>query len=106
MPPEPRFGRWMGAMWLYTVLRVALFFALWGIVWLLGARGLLAPVIALVISIPLSYVLLARPRAAFSMQIEQRLEAQRLRRAEFDQQLDPANEPVDDDPEGDRPDKV
>jgi O-antigen ligase len=83
-------------MWLYTVLRVALFLALWGIVWLVGARGLLAAGIALVLSIPLSYVLLARPRAAFAVQIEQRLEAQRLRRAEFDAQLDPTNEQPDD----------
>lgn len=79
-------------MWLYTLLRVALFLVLWGLVWLVGVRdGLWSAVVALVLSIPLSYVLLARPRAAFSAQIEQRLEAQRARRFAFDQELDPAN---------------
>ena len=93
-------------MWLYTVLRFGLFLALWGLLWLARVPGLLAATIALVLSIPLSYVLLARPRAAFSVQIEQRLEAQRLRKAEYDKELDPANERLDEPAEDERPDDL
>jgi hypothetical protein len=89
---DPRFGRWMGSMWLYTVLRFGLFFALWGVVYLLGLRGLLAPTVALILSVPLSYVLLAKPRAAFAAQIEARVNAHRASRAELDNKLDPGNE--------------
>jgi hypothetical protein len=86
---ESTFGRWMGSMWLYTVLRFALFFALWGIVLLLGLRGLFAAFVALVLSVPLSFVLLAKPRAAFARQIEARVEARRVERAKLDAELDP-----------------
>ena len=79
-------------MWLYTVLRFGMFFALWGIVYLLGLRGLLAPTVALFLSVPLSFVLLAKPRAAFAQQIEARIEAHRAARAELDSKLDPGNE--------------
>ena len=75
-------------MWLYTVLRFALFFALWGIVLLLGLHGLFAAFIALVLSVPLSFVLLARPRAAFARQLEARIDARRQARADLDSKLD------------------
>ena len=61
-PKEVSFGGWMGSMWLYTGLRFGLFFALWGIVLLTGVGTLLAAIIALVLSVPLSLVLLAKPR--------------------------------------------
>ena len=64
-PIRTTFAGWMGSMWLYTVLRFALFFALWGIV-----------------------VLLARPRAAFARQLEARVDARRQARVELDSQLD------------------
>ncbi len=88
-PAEPRFGRWMGAMWLYTLLRFGLFFVLWGLLYLFGVRGLLAALIALVLSVPLSFVLLARPRAAFAAQLEARAAVRRRDRAELDAELDP-----------------
>jgi predicted lipid-binding transport protein (Tim44 family) len=91
-PQQSGFGRWMGSMWLYTLLRFGLFFALWGIVYLLGLRGLFAPLLALVLSVPLSFVLLAKPRAAFARQIEARIDAHRTTRAELDKELDPGNE--------------
>jgi predicted lipid-binding transport protein (Tim44 family) len=91
-PAPPSFGRWMGSMWLYTALRFGLFFALWGIVYVLGLRGLLAPTVALILSVPLSFVLLAKPRAAFARQIEARIEAHRRAREELDRELDPGNE--------------
>jgi hypothetical protein len=88
-PQQPTFGRWMSSMWLYTGLRFALFFVLWGIVVLLGVHGLLGALVALVLSVPLSYVLLARPRARFAAILQARLEAQRARRADLDVELDP-----------------
>jgi hypothetical protein len=79
----------MGSMWLYTVLRFGLFFALWGLLVLVGVHGFLAPLIALVLSVPLSLVLLARPRAAFTRQLEARVETRRAQRHELDSQLEP-----------------
>jgi hypothetical protein len=79
----------MGSMWLYTLLRFGLFFALWGLLLLIGLRGLLAPLIALVLSVPLSLVLLARPRAAFTRQLEMRVEARRAERERLDSDLEP-----------------
>lgn len=76
-------------MWLYTVLRFALFFVLWGILVLVGVEGLLAAAIALVLSVPLSFVLLARPRARFAANLEARVEAARARRENLAEQLDP-----------------
>lgn len=85
----PTFGRWMGSMWLYTLLRIALFGALWLIMLLVGLRGYFALMAALAVSVPLSFFLLAKPRAAFAAQIEHRLEARRQERAELDKRLDP-----------------
>ncbi len=74
-------------MWLYTVLRIGLFLALFGLLWLLGVRGFLGAIIALALSLPLSYVLLAKPRQAFAALIEQRIEARRARQADLDAKL-------------------
>ena len=86
--PHSTFARWMGTMWAYTILRFALFFALWGIVVLLGLHGLFAALVALLLSVPLSFVLLARPRAAFARQLEERVDARRRARVELDSKLD------------------
>jgi len=87
MTQQPTFKRSMGAMWLYTVLRFGLFFALFGLLWLVGVKGFLGAIIALVLSVPLSFVLLARPRQAFAQVIEQRMEARKQRQADLDAQL-------------------
>jgi uncharacterized membrane protein len=82
----------MGSMWLFTALRYGMFFVLWAILYLVGVRGMngfLAPLLALLLSVPLSYVLLARPRAAFAHELELRLDARRAQRAELDAELDP-----------------
>ena len=84
---EPSFRRWMGTMWLYTLLRIALFLVLFGLLWVLGVTGFLGAIIALALSLPLSYVLLAKPRQAFAAQIEQRIEARRARQADLDAKL-------------------
>ncbi|MDT4996734.1 MAG: hypothetical protein QOD45_802, partial [Pseudonocardiales bacterium] len=83
------FGRWLGSMWLYTVLRFGLFLALWGILVLLGLSGLIAALLALVLSVPLSLVLLSRPRQRVADAIEQRLAVQRARRERLAGELDP-----------------
>jgi O-antigen ligase len=77
----------MGALWLYTILRFGLFFALWGLLLLIGLGGFLAAALALVLSVPLSFVLLARPRAALARNVEARVESRRSRRADFDARL-------------------
>ena len=87
MTQPPTFRRSMGAMWLYTVLRFGLFFALFGLLWLVGVKGFLGAVIALALSVPLSFVLLSRPRRAFAAVLEQRVDARKERQADLDAQL-------------------
>jgi O-antigen ligase len=84
---QPTFAGWLGSMWLYTILRFGLFFALWGLLSLAGLHGLLGGLVAVVLSVPLSFVLLARPRARFAAKLEQRVNAQRASRAELDEKL-------------------
>ncbi|HEY2272774.1 MAG TPA: DUF4229 domain-containing protein [Jatrophihabitantaceae bacterium] len=88
-PKGPSFSSWMGSLWGYTILRFAMFFALWGILVLVGLGGLLAAFIALVLSVPLSLVLLSGPRNRLAHNVEQRIDARRDSRAELDSRLDP-----------------
>jgi hypothetical protein len=87
--PANTFGGWMGSMWLYTTLRFGMFFALWGLLVLIGLHGFFAPLLALLLSVPLSFVLLARPRAQFTRRLEARVDAQRVAREQLNAQLDP-----------------
>ena len=96
----PSFANWMGSLWGYTILRFGMFFALWGLLLLVGMEGLFAALVALVLSVPLSLVLLAGPRARVAQNVEQRIEASRAARRDLDQRLDPSqdgdlDEPVD-----------
>jgi len=86
-PKQPTFAAWMGSMWLYTILRFGLFFGLWGLLVLAGLHGFLSALVALALSIPLSFVLLAVPRARFAANIEQRVNARRGDRADLDEKL-------------------
>jgi hypothetical protein len=88
MVQQPSFKRSMGTLWLYTTLRFGLFGVLWAILYLIGLEWFLAAIIALALSIPLSIVLLAKPRAMLSQTIEQRLAAHTEKRAEFDARLE------------------
>jgi|GEM_PF-1077159 len=83
--PSP--GQTLGAMWLYTVLRFGLFLALWGLLWLARVPGLLAATIALVLSIPLSYILLRKQRAKLAANLEARVGARQQQRHILDAQL-------------------
>jgi hypothetical protein len=84
-PPGP--GQTLGAMWLYTVLRFGLFLALWGLLWLARVPGLLAATIALVLSIPLSYILLRKQRAKLAANLEARVIARQSHRHTLNAQL-------------------
>jgi hypothetical protein len=86
---QPGFGGWMGSMWAFTILRFGLFFALWLILYLVGLHGFLAPLVALVLSVPLSFVLLAGPRRRFTANLEARVQAHKVVRSDLDTQLDP-----------------
>lgn len=87
--PSPKFSAWIGSLWGYTLLRFGMFFALWGLLVLAGLHGLFAAFVALVLSIPLSLVLLARPRARIAAQVEQRVNAHKAARADLDSRLNP-----------------
>ena len=86
-PPESSFGRSMGTLWMYTILRFLVFGVLFGLLWLVGAPIFLAAVLALGLSVPLSYVLLARPRAALAETVEARLMARRAHSDELSSRL-------------------
>ncbi len=88
-PQRPGFTSWIGSLWGYTILRFGMFFALWGLLELVGLRGLFAALVALLLSVPLSLVLLARPRARVAAQVEQRMQASRSARRDLDRRLDP-----------------
>jgi Protein of unknown function (DUF4229) len=86
--PRPSFGKSLGLFWLYTLLRFGLFGVLWLLLWLVGVGWLFAAAFAVVLSVPLSWFLLSRPRQAFAANIEQRVNARFDRKAELDARLD------------------
>lgn len=92
----PSAAQSLGAMWLYTLLRFGVFFVLFGLLWLFGVRGFVGALIALALSIPLSYVLLVRPRQKLADNLEQRINARRDKTADLDSKLsgdDPEDSP-------------
>jgi hypothetical protein len=74
-------------MWLYTLLRFGLFFAIWGLLWVVRVPGFLAAGIALVLSIPLSFVLLSNQRQKMAANLEQRINAHKAKEADLDSKL-------------------
>lgn len=82
MPERPTHP--LAALWVYTLLRLLLFAAVFGVLWLVGVRGFLAAMIALVLTLPLSYVLLAGPRERMASSVTGRL----VQRRERDERLD------------------
>ena len=65
---------------LYTVARVALFLGAASVLYLLGARGMLLILVALVVSGLLSFILLDRLRDSVSARVAKRMDAARERR--------------------------
>jgi len=58
----------------YTVMRLGLFVVALAVLYLLGARGLLAVVLAVLVSAMLSFVLLRNQRDEVASQVSQRLQ--------------------------------
>jgi hypothetical protein len=86
-PAGPSFGRSIGTLWVYTILRFLVFGALFGLLWFFGVPAFLAAVLALLLSLPLSYVVLAKPRAALAETIEARMQVRRARHEELNARL-------------------
>ena len=87
--------------WVYSLLRIALMAALFGLLWLFGLRGLIGAAVAVALSVPLSYVLLARPRNAMTAAMMDRLTVRQERNADFDEQV--AGPEIDGDVDGSPP---
>jgi len=86
-PKAPSATQTLGAMWLYSLLRFGLFFAIWGVLWVARVPGFFAAGIALVLSIPLSFVLLSKQRQKMAANLEQRINARKSREADLDSKL-------------------
>lgn len=69
----------MSSVLKYTLARLLLFAVAWGLVYLLGARELLALLLAVLISGLASYVLLSRQRDAVSTRLSGRVADMRRR---------------------------
>jgi UPF0716 family protein affecting phage T7 exclusion len=86
-PKAPSAGASLRAMWLYSLLRFGVFFAIWAVLWLVRVPGFLAAVIAVVLSIPLSFVLLNKQRQRLADNLEQRVEARKARSEQLNDKL-------------------
>jgi Protein of unknown function (DUF4229) len=76
----------------YTLLRFGLLVLVLAALALVGVRGILLPALAVLISLPLSYVLLARQRNAFAAEVERRVHERQERRADLRAEM--AGDPV------------
>ncbi len=88
--PSARGGRKIHPLawfWIYTGLRLALLLAIFGLLWLFGLGGFVGAAVALLLTIPLSYVVLARPRAAMVASMDLLREQRRVRTNALDEQL-------------------
>ena len=66
----------------YTLLRLALFGAALGLLYLVGLRGWLLPTVAVVVALALSYLTLTRPRDAAARWIAARAGRRAAERAD------------------------
>jgi hypothetical protein len=78
----------------YTAGRVLIFAVLAGLLWLVGLRGFLLVIAALVLSIPVSYFSLARQRDALAADLERKVSSRRARREDLRSQLRGDDEPA------------
>jgi ABC-type bacteriocin/lantibiotic exporter with double-glycine peptidase domain len=74
-------------MWLYSLLRIGMFLVLWGLLWVARVPVFLAAVIALVLSIPLSFVLLRKPRERLAQNLERRIQSRLSKSENLDAKL-------------------
>ncbi len=66
---------------IYTLLRLALFGAAFGLLYLVGLRGWLLPIVAVVVALAVSYLTLNRPRDAATRWMAGRAERRAAARA-------------------------
>lgn len=76
------------AFWVYTLARFALFAVLFLLLWAVGVPFIFAGLIAVVVSVPLSWFLLAKPRQAFAATIEERVDSRRERARDLEARLE------------------
>jgi hypothetical protein len=74
--PDPARGRLAPAV-TYTAGRIALFVVVGAVLFAVGFRGFLLPLLALAVSMPLSYLVLRKQREAFAVQVGHRLSRRR-----------------------------
>jgi Protein of unknown function (DUF4229) len=67
----------------YTVGRLLVFVGAAALLYVVGLRGFVLVLVALLLSLPLSYLLLARARAAFVAEVERRVSDRRARREDL-----------------------
>ncbi len=77
----------MRAFLTYTVARLAVFAVVATVLYFVGLRSFVLVALALLVSLPLSYVLLRRQREALSTEVERRVDGRRQRRTELRDQL-------------------
>lgn len=77
----------MKAFAVYSAGRLLLAAGLAAVLFVLGLRGFLLAIVALLLSLPVSYVLLAGPRADFAREVERRVAGRRTRRQQLRSRL-------------------
>jgi len=78
----------------YTAGRVLVFAGVAALLFAVGLRGFVLVMAALLVSLPVSYVLLARVRADFAADVERRVSARRTRRQDLRSKLRGDDEPA------------
>ncbi len=77
----------MRSFFLYTAGRLLVLFAVAAVLYALGLRGFVLGAFAVLISLPVAYVLLARQRRALGAEVERRVETRRARKTDLRSQL-------------------
>ena len=90
----------MALFWAYTGLRVLVFLVLLGALWLVGVRGLIGVLVALVLGIPLSIYVLAAPRARLAAALQDHVDARNDHQASLRRRLNGEDDGDDDDDDG------
>ncbi|GAA1655729.1 hypothetical protein GCM10009765_01160 [Fodinicola feengrottensis] len=78
----------MSAVLRYTVGRILVFAASLGVLYLIGFRRWALVLVAIVVSMPLAYVLLRRQRASFAVGLERVLSRRRAEKARLQAALE------------------
>lgn len=84
----------MKAFAVYSVGRVLVFVAVAALLYVVGLRGFVLALAALLVSLPVSYVVLARARADFAAVVERRVTERRARREDLRYRLRGDDEPA------------